>query len=81
MIVRKESPWFPVPKKIFTDPRLSLAARGLAGTIALLTADGGEIDTAEIKTVSSQNEISLALRELFATGYISEVGDKNILHL
>jgi len=81
MILRKANPWFPVPKKIFTDSHLSLAARGLAGTLALLAADGSEIDTAEIETISTQNEISAAVRELFAAGYISEIDDKNILHL
>lgn len=69
------------PKRIFVDKRLSLAARGLAGTLALLCQDGDAIDTATLETPSTKNEISAAVAELSRAGYISEVDGINILHL
>ena len=68
-----------IPRKLLHDPALSLAAKGVAGT--LVAFNDRDYNTTELAEESGTNENELldALEELFAHGYVRYQNNAYIL--
>ena len=68
-----------IPRKLLHNPELSLAAKGVAGT--LVAFNGHDYSTTELAKESgtSENELIDGLEELLAHGYVRYQSDAYIL--
>lgn len=68
-----------IPRKLLHDPKLTLAAKGVAGT--LVAFNDRDYSTSELAEESGTNETELldALEELLAHGYVRYQNNAYIL--
>ena len=68
-----------IPRKLLHDPKLTLAAKGVAGT--LVAFNDRDYSTSELAEESGTNETELldALEELLARGYVHYQNNAYIL--
>ena len=68
-----------IPRKLLHDPKLSLAAKGVAGTLVAFNDRNYSITELAEESGTSENELIDGLEELLAHGYVCYQNNAYIL--